>query len=84
MLRLQHLYENKDFEGKKTDFGEKYIGQVFLSDYTGADFSLPKAKCFDLIFNESVLLCDVFEKKSFFTFSSENLLYSFSIKGESG
>jgi hypothetical protein len=69
---------------KKTDFGEKYIGKVFLSAYTGTDCSFPKAKCFDLIFDESVLLCDVFEKNSFLTFNSENLLYSFTIKGESG
>ena len=53
---------------------------MFLADYTEADLSFPQAKYFDLIFDESVLLCDVFEKKSFLTFNSENLLYSFAIK----
>ena len=58
----------------------KYIGKVFLADYTDTGLSFPQAKCFDLIFDESVLLCDVFEKESFLTFNSENLLYSFAIK----
>jgi hypothetical protein len=69
----------KIFRGKNR-FRRKDIGKVFLSDYTGADFSLPKAKCFDLIFDESDLLCDVLEKKSFLTFNSQNLIYSFAIK----
>ena len=76
MLRSKDLYESKDLREKK------YIGKVFLVDYTDADLSFSQAKCFDLIFDESVLLCDVFEKKSFLTFNSENLLYSFAIKGD--
>jgi len=65
---------------KKTILEKKYIGKVFLADYTDTGLSFSQAKCFDLIFDESVLLCDVFEKKSFLTFNSENLLYSFAIK----
>ena len=65
---------------KKILLEKKYIGKVFLADYTGTGLSFPQAKCFDLIFYESVLLCDVSEKKSFRTFNSENLLYSFAIK----
>jgi hypothetical protein len=81
VLRLQHLYECKDFEGEKKQILEKkYIGKVFLTDYTDTGLSFPQAKCFDLIFDESVLFGDVFEKKSFLTFNSENLLYSFAIK----
>jgi hypothetical protein len=59
---------------------KKYIGKVFLADYTDTGFNFAQAKCFDLIFDESDLLCDVLEKKSFLTFNSQNLIYSFAIK----
>jgi hypothetical protein len=70
----------KILRGKKQILEKKYIGKVFLADYTDTGLSFAQTECFDLVFDESVLFGHVFEKKSFLIFNSENLLYSFAIK----